>query len=101
MTGSLFRERSWTKNLRAIFGADPLDGGEMTLEGRPYRADNCDKAISQGVGYMTEDRKSLGLYLAFDISRNIAANRLGAFTNKAGFIQDTLLRADAEKTVEE
>ena len=85
---------------RAIFGADPLDGGEMTLEGKPYRADSCDKAISRGVGYMTEDRKSLGLYLTFDISRNIAANRLGAFT-KGGFIQDVLLRKDSESTVKE
>ena len=85
---------------RAIFGADPLDGGEMTLEGRPYRAESCDKAISQGVGYMTEDRKSLGLYLSFDINRNIAANRLSAFT-KYGFIQDGRLKEDSEKTVKE
>ncbi|MBQ3274484.1 MAG: sugar ABC transporter ATP-binding protein, partial [Christensenellaceae bacterium] len=70
----------------------------MTLEGRPYRAHSCDKAIQRGVGYMTEDRKSLGLYLTFDIARNIAANRLGAFTRN-GFIQDGKLRRDSEQTV--
>jgi ABC-type sugar transport system ATPase subunit len=85
---------------RAIFGADPLDSGKMTLEGKAYRAHSCDEAIGCGVGYMTEDRKSLGLYLTFDIARNIAANRLGAFT-KNGFIQDGILREDSEKTVEE
>ena len=85
---------------RAIFGADPLDTGEMTLEGKPYKAESSDKAIARGVGYMTEDRKDLGLYLSFDISRNIAANRLGAFT-KNGFIQDALLRQDSENTVKE
>ena len=85
---------------RAIFGADPLDAGEMTLEGKPYHASSCDRAITQGVGYMTEDRKSLGLYLSFDIARNIAANRLGAFTRN-GFIQDGMLREDSERTVKE
>ena len=85
---------------RAIFGADPLDGGEMTLEGKPYHAHSCDRAIRCGVGYMTEDRKPLGLYLSFDIARNIAANRLGTFT-KNGFIQDGQLRKDSERTVKE
>ncbi|NCB36356.1 MAG: sugar ABC transporter ATP-binding protein, partial [Clostridia bacterium] len=49
-----------------------------------------DQAISRGVGYMTEDRKSLGLYLNFDISRNLAANRLRAFSGK-GFMRDRAL----------
>lgn len=75
---------------RAIFGADPLDGGQMTLDGQPYLARSEDQAISRGVGYMTEDRKSLGLYLNFNISRNLAANRLRAFSAK-GFMRDRAL----------
>ena len=85
---------------RAIFGADPLDDGEMLLMGKPLRIGSCDQAIRQGVAYMTEDRKGLGLYLAFNIRQNLAANRLWEFTS-GGFINDGRLDQSAEATVKD
>ncbi len=78
---------------RAIFGADRLHSGEMTLWGSRYAARSADEAIARGVGYMTEDRKSLGLYLNFDICQNMAANRLGAFA-RYGLMRDALLETE-------
>ena len=85
---------------RAIFGADRLTSGEMTLAGKPYFARSGDEAIHQGVGYMTEDRKSLGLYLNFDICQNMAANRLGAFA-RHGFMRDDELANATERAVKD
>lgn len=85
---------------RAIFGADRLTSGEMTLWGKPYFARSGDEAIRQGVGYMTEDRKSLGLYLNFDICQNMAANRLGAFARR-GFMRDDELNSATERAVKD
>ena len=85
---------------RAIFGADPLDAGEMTLMGKPVKITSCDQAIREGIGYMTEDRKALGLYLKFNIRQNLAANRLKEFTH-SGWISDRELDQSAENTVRE
>ena len=85
---------------RAIFGADSLDSGEMYLMGKPLHIHSCDQAIRQGVAYMTEDRKGLGLYLAFNIRQNLAANRLWEFTS-GGIVNDRRLDASAEETVKD
>lgn len=75
---------------RAIFGADPLESGEIFLEGQKISIKSPDEAIEKGIAYMTEDRKSLGLYLIFNIRQNIASNRLKHFA-KSGFIQEKKL----------
>jgi len=83
---------------RAIFAADSLKTGKMKLERKPYAPHSSQHAIAQGVGYMTEDRKSLGLYLNFDISQNLAANRLSAFS-KNGIMQDRALAEETGRTI--
>ncbi len=72
---------------RAIFGANPLDGGDMFIDGKKISTGSPERAIKQGIAYMTEDRKALGLYLDFDILQNLAANKLRKYT-KRGFIRD-------------
>ncbi len=83
---------------RAIFGADRLDGGEITLMGKKRSIHSPDQAIREGIGYMTEDRKSLGLYLSFTIAQNLAANRLRDFASR-GVMQDQKLNAASEEAV--
>ena len=46
-----------TELVRVLFGADPLDGGEILLEGRPVRIRRPRDAIRLGMGFVTEDRK--------------------------------------------
>jgi ABC-type sugar transport system ATPase subunit len=69
-----------TELARAIFGADPLDGGELRLDGRRVAPRSPADAIALGIGYLTEDRKTQGLYLDFPVRANIAANRLKALS---------------------
>jgi ABC-type sugar transport system ATPase subunit/ribose/xylose/arabinose/galactoside ABC-type transport system permease subunit len=61
-----------TEVLRAIFGADPIDGGEMMLHGRAYAPHSPIDAVRAGVGLVPEDRKSEGLIPAFTISENLS-----------------------------
>ena len=85
---------------RAIFGADKLAGGNMTLEGEKIAPRSTSEAIAQGIAYMTEDRKSLGLYLGFDILQNLASNRLRDFTHK-GFINNKQLHKAGKESVDD
>ncbi len=84
----------------AIFGMSRIDSGEMFLNGQKIHLSSPKDAINNGVAYMTEDRKTLGLYLEFNILQNLAANRLWDFTS-AGFISDKKLNAAGERSVSE
>ena len=61
-----------TELLRAIFGADPIEGGEMKLLGKAYSPRSPMDAVKLGVGFVPEDRKSQGLISAFTISENLS-----------------------------
>ena len=63
--------------LRAIFGADRIDGGGMRLHGKPYAPRSPGEASAAGVGFIPEDRKLEGFVPAFSISRNLALPSLG------------------------
>ncbi|WP_281256508.1 MULTISPECIES: sugar ABC transporter ATP-binding protein [Cohnella] len=57
--------------MRAMFGIDRLDGGEVRLEGKPVAIKHPTDAIRQGLAMVTEDRKELGLVLCRSIRENM------------------------------
>jgi ABC-type sugar transport system ATPase subunit len=61
-----------TELLRAIFGADRVDDGEMMLYGRRYSPSSPAGAVKSGVGFVPEDRKREGLVAAFTVSQNLS-----------------------------
>lgn len=61
-----------TELLRAIFGADRIDGGEMTLDGKAYAPGSPIDAVRAGVGFIPEDRKLEGLVPGFTVSENLS-----------------------------
>ena len=61
-----------TELLRAIFGADCIDGGEMKLDGRSYSPRSPIDAVRSGLGFVPEDRKREGLVPSFTISENLS-----------------------------
>ncbi len=61
-----------TELLRAIFGAEPWDEGEVFLHGRRLgRGDPADM-MRQGLAMTTEDRKNSGLILGMSVFNNLA-----------------------------
>lgn len=60
-----------TELLRAIFGADPIDSGEITINGQKIKIKTPRDAKKAGIGFVTEDRKEEGLVLNMDIQTNI------------------------------
>ncbi|HEY0917666.1 sugar ABC transporter ATP-binding protein [Devosia sp.] len=62
--------------LRAIVGADRLDRGSISLRGKPTRIDSPRKAISLGIGFAPEDRKTEGLFLDQTVKFNVTISKL-------------------------
>lgn len=60
-----------TELLRGIFGADPVDSGEVIIEGKTYRNTNPVKMVEAGVGLTPENRKTEGLILIHSIQDNL------------------------------
>ena len=60
-----------TETVRAIFGADPLDGGKIYVKGKEVKIKSPKQAIEAGIALLTEDRKGSGLVLAQTIRTNL------------------------------
>jgi ribose transport system ATP-binding protein len=55
-----------------LFGAAPIEGGEMWVEGKPVQIQSPQDAIQRGIGLLTEDRKGKGLFLEMGVGWNIS-----------------------------
>jgi len=71
-----------TETMRALFGADPPEAGEVYLYGRdePARIRRPQDAVRQGIALLTEDRKEQGLFLSLPVRANISITRLKALS---------------------
>jgi ribose transport system ATP-binding protein len=59
-----------TEVVRALTGADKLDGGEIYVDGKKTRIKNPRDSISAGIAFLTEDRKGQGLVLLQSVEFN-------------------------------
>jgi ABC-type sugar transport system ATPase subunit len=60
-----------TEVMRAIFGADPRDKGEVLKNGQRVAINSPRDAIAAGIAYLPEDRKEQGLVLLLSGSENM------------------------------
>ncbi len=73
-----------TELMRAIFGLDPLDSGDIFIEGKKATLKKPSDAVQKGIGFITENRKDEGLVLDTSI-RKISPFRISpAFHRKDG-----------------
>jgi len=60
-----------TELARLIYGADRKSGGEVLIDGKPVNIHSPLEAIKNGIAYLTEDRKALGLFLDMSVHDNV------------------------------
>lgn len=64
----------------AIFGAMRSSGGQIFVDGREIHDMTPRRAIAEGIGLVTEDRKGQGLAMNLNIAANMTASTLSQFT---------------------
>ena len=89
-----------TEVARAMFGADPIDSGQIIVDGKAVKIRSPRHAISLGIGLVTEDRKALGLVLGMAVRENISLANLGVLS-RLGFVNRRKEREVAKKYVED
>lgn len=60
-----------TETARAIFGADPIEKGQVRLEGQQVHFHSPADAIRAGLGYCSEDRKAEGIIPYMSVRENL------------------------------
>jgi ribose transport system ATP-binding protein len=88
-----------TEVARAIFGADPIESGEIFVHGKRVRIKNPTDAVRNGIGYLSEDRKRYGLALGLNVETNIVLASLRRFLNRFGMVRSGLTRSAADDQV--
>jgi ribose transport system ATP-binding protein len=87
-----------TEVARAIFGADPIDSGEIQVHGQVRRIASPADAVENGIAYLSEDRKHFGLVTGMSVRDNVTMASWGRFM-QAGFMQEAALGKVAEEYV--
>jgi ribose transport system ATP-binding protein len=85
-----------TEVARAIFGADPLEAGEIFIHGGRALIKSPADAVAHGIGYLSEDRKHFGLATGMDVQANIAMSSMRRFTRSGMFIDQRAIRETAQ-----
>ncbi|MBT5708049.1 sugar ABC transporter ATP-binding protein [Verrucomicrobia bacterium] len=70
---------------RALFGLDQFHLGRVTLLGQEFRPRSPREALDQGVGFVPEDRKGMGLMMNMGVRENATLSVIGRLS-RSGFI---------------
>jgi len=89
-----------TPQARALFGIDPIERGEIWVDGQAVRINSPRTAIRLGMGFVPEDRKEQGLFLGMAVRENIT---IGVLDRKSilGFLRFRELDRLAEGYVQQ
>jgi ribose transport system ATP-binding protein len=89
-----------TEVARAIFGADPVDGGEIWVRGEKVPIRSPRDAVRHGIAYLSEDRKRFGLNLGLDVETNVVLATLRRHLRRLGWVNTAKTRDTARHYVE-
>lgn len=88
-----------TETLGVVFGDRRQAGGEMSLDGKPYRATNVRDAVRRGFALVPEERRSQALIMIDSVRSNVVMGDWEAtVSNKVlPFVRDRQAQQTAER----
>ena len=89
-----------TETARAIFGADPIESGDIYVNGVKVDIKSPQDAVKYGIGYLSEDRKRYGIVVQKTVAENTTMACLENYM-KGIFIDKRAEKKEAEKYVKE
>lgn len=90
-----------TEIMQAIFGNLPYESGEIEIGGQKVVIKSPQAAIKNGIGFITEDRKTEGLLLEESIQTNVALANLDKISVNNVMLQKNKEDTLALKSIEE
>ena len=87
-----------TELMRAIYGIDPFDSGEISYLGKPY-SPTVEKSIARGYGFVPEERRLQGIMGGISITGNVGIANLDSISSPAGFVGSSKELEQAQKAI--
>lgn len=88
-----------TELAKMLYGALPMKGGTLQLEGRAIVNRNPGAALKNGIAYVSEDRKADGLVLGMSVRDNASLSSLGRLS-RFGRIEGARERETVQRYVD-
>src|SRR6266480_3042496 len=86
--------------MRAVFGADPPDAGEIFIRGKRVQVKSPRDAVRIGLGYLSDDRKRYGLSLGMDVENNLVLSAFKKFLGLLGWVKRAATRDTAARLID-
>lgn len=87
--------------IRCIYGLDHLSSGELYIKGKKVTIKNSSDAISKGITFVSEDRRSESIIQGFSVMANLTILLLRNILGKLGLINTSKEKKLAGRYVEE
>jgi ribose transport system ATP-binding protein len=71
---------------RAIFGADPINSGDVIMDGRKLSLKSPSDAIKAGIAYLSENRKEEGLAVKMQLTENVTMANVQEISRRFGIL---------------
>ena len=84
-----------TELARAIYGADPISAGRISIRGKEVRIDHPNAAVRLRIGLIPEDRKQQGIIAELSVMENIVYSSFKR-VSRLGLILKSLATVSAE-----
>lgn len=89
-----------TEVARAVFGADPIESGEVHIRGKRLSLKSPQDAVQAGIGYLSEDRKHFGLATGMDVESNITLPSLSRWLKWRVFLNRSAIQRVSQQMVD-
>jgi ribose transport system ATP-binding protein len=86
---------------RAIFGADPLDSGDVIMNGHKLSLKSPSDAINAGIAYLSENRKEEGLAVKMQLTENITMANVQKISQRFGVLSTKQEMEAAQRYIKE
>jgi len=84
---------------RCLLGLERCDTGEIVIKGRSRPLRSFHDAMGAGFGYITDDRKALGILGPMSVQENVTIASLGSYLS-LGFLNRRREKADSRRQVD-
>lgn len=84
----------------ALYGMQPASSGTIAVNNQIVRLNNVHQAIQAGIGYVSEDRKNVGLITSLTIQQNMSLSSLSSFATKGWIMEEEEVNAIEQKSTE-
>jgi ABC-type sugar transport system ATPase subunit len=82
-----------TELARALSGADPIDAGRISVDGKECQIRSPADAIRSGIAFLPESRKEEGLFMDLSLAANTTFAHMRTVSSRLGFVRPIMERS--------